>query len=177
MKRKKNIILIGFMGSGKTTVGLKLSYRLQTPVEDTDKLIEQRESRTISEIFAVKGEAYFRNLETELLGEIAERKFVRIISVGGGTPVRRENRELLKRCGTVVYLRIRPETVYRRLAGDTTRPLLACENPLEKIRMLLSEREEAYEECADIVIDVDEVPTEQIINELSEKLKMEKESL
>lgn len=175
MKQKKNIILIGFMGSGKTSTGLKLSYRLQTPVEDTDKLIEQREGRNISEIFATEGEEYFRGLETTLLKEISERNYVRIISVGGGTPVRQENRALLKRCGTVVYLRIRPETVYERLKGDTTRPLLQCENPLEKIRTLLEARKDAYEECADIIIDVDGHSTEQILEELTDKLQRNRE--
>lgn len=173
MKQKKNIILIGFMGCGKTSTGLKLSYRMQTPVEDTDKLIEQREGKTISEIFAEAGEAYFRQLETALLKEISKRNYARIISVGGGTPVRQENRELLKQCGTVIYLRIRPETVYERLKEDTTRPLLQCENPLEKIYNLMESRKDAYEECADIIIDVDEKSTEQIINELTEKLQQE----
>ena len=96
MKLRKNLILIGFMGSGKTSLGLKLSYRLQTPVEDTDKLIEQREGRTINEIFAKEGEEYFREAETALLREIKTRNYVRIISVGGGTPVRAQNRELMK---------------------------------------------------------------------------------
>lgn len=175
MKQKKNIILIGFMGSGKTSTGLKLSYRLQTPVEDTDKLIELREGRTISDIFATEGEEYFRKQETALLEEISKRSYVRIISVGGGTPVRQENRVLLKQCGTVVYLRIRPETVYNRLKGDTTRPLLQCDNPLEKIRTLLEARKDAYEECADIIIDVDEYSTEQILDELTDKLQENRE--
>ena len=170
MKLLKNLILIGFMGSGKTSVGLKLSYRLQTPVEDTDKLIEQREGRTISEIFAREGEEYFREAETALLKEIKERTYARIISVGGGTPVRPQNRELLKQCGTVVYLRVRPETVYERLKNDTTKPLLQCEDPLNKIKTLLEARKDAYEECADIVIDVDECNTDQIINILADRL-------
>lgn len=171
MKRKKNIILIGFMGSGKTSIGLKLSYKLQTPVEDMDKLIEQREGRSISDIFAQEGEPYFRELETALLKEIKERTYVRILSVGGGTPVRQENRELLKQCGTVVYLRIQPKTVYERLKNDNTRPLLQCEDPLAKIRTLLEARKDAYEECADIVLDVDEYTAEEIIEQLVEKLE------
>ncbi|MBQ2802640.1 MAG: shikimate kinase, partial [Lachnospiraceae bacterium] len=96
MGQKKNIILTGFMGSGKTTVGLRLSYKLKTPVEDTDKLIEQREGRSISEIFASSGEAYFRELETLLLKEIKERGYGRILSVGGGTPIRAQNRALMR---------------------------------------------------------------------------------
>lgn len=159
---KQNLVLIGFMGSGKTSVGVKLSYKLRMPVEDTDRLIERREGCTVSDIFREKGEACFRQLETDLLRELAESKAAKIYSVGGGTPVREENRELLKRLGTVVYLRVRPETVYERLKGDTTRPLLQCENPLEKIRELMQARESAYESAADMILDVDGMTLEQI---------------
>lgn len=157
-----NIILIGFMGSGKTSVGIGLSYRLRMPVEDTDKLIERREGCSVSDIFRDRGEDCFRQLETELLRELAEGGGARIYSVGGGTPVRLENRKLLKRLGTVVYLRVRPETVYERLKNDDTRPLLRCENPLERIRELMGSRADAYEETADIILDVDEMTPEEI---------------
>lgn len=169
-EQKKNIILIGFMGSGKTSVGIKLSYRLRMPVEDTDKLIEQREGRSISEIFAQEGESYFRTLETRLLKEFRDRSYSRIISVGGGTPVDPVNRSILKQCGTVVYLRVRPETVYERLKNDTTRPLLQCEEPLEKIRSLMAARREAYEEAADIVVDVDDVSMDELLEALTAQL-------
>ncbi len=171
MRRRKNIILIGFMGSGKTTIGLKLSYRLRIPVEDTDKTIEQREGRSISEIFASEGEEGFRQRETALLREICGRDYRRILSVGGGTPVRPENRKILKECGTVVYLRIRPETAYDRLKNDTNRPLLQCADPLERIRSLMKARSEAYEECADIVLDVDDMPTEEILTAITDRLE------
>nr|WP_295265785.1 DegV family protein [uncultured Blautia sp.] len=118
--KRKNIVLIGFMGSGKTTLGLKLSYLLRMPVEDTDKLIERQEGRSITQIFADDGEAYFRELETELLRKCGEQKYERILSVGGGTPVNPVNRPLLHRCGTVVYLRVSPEVVYERLKNDET---------------------------------------------------------
>ena len=170
MERKKNIILIGFMGSGKTTVGLNLSYKLRTPVEDTDKLIEQREGKTIREIFAQEGEAYFRKRETELLEEIKERNYHRIISVGGGTPVNSVNRKLLKECGTVIYFRVKPETVYQRVKHDTTRPLLQCDDPLAKIKELLEARKEAYEECADIIIDVDELSQDKIADIIVDRI-------
>lgn len=171
MERKKNIILTGFMGCGKTSVGIKLSYRLRMPVEDTDKYIEQKEGRSINSIFAQDGEGYFRALETKILEEFRDKSYTRIISVGGGTPVNPVNRELLKQCGTVVYLRVRPETVYERLKNDTSRPLLQCENPLEKIRSLMSERREAYEETADIIIDVDDKSMEEILGELTIQLQ------
>ncbi len=171
MKRKKNVILIGFMGCGKTTVGLRLSYRLRMPVEDTDKLIERREGRSISAIFAEEGEEYFREQETRLLQELAERPYSRIISVGGGTPVKQENRQLLKKCGTVFYFRLRPETVYERLKEDTARPLLQCENPLEKIRQMMEARKSAYENSADYIMDVDDMTVEEILDKIMEKLQ------
>lgn len=171
MKQDRNLVLTGFMGSGKTSVGLKLSYRLRVTVEDTDKLIERREGRSISEIFATQGEEHFRQLETALLAELAEQKFTRIYSVGGGTPVREENRALLKKLGMVIYLRIRPETVYERLKGDTTRPLLQCDNPLERIRELMESRREAYESCADMIIDVDDLEVEDILNQIVKEIE------
>lgn len=169
--KRKNIVLIGFMGSGKTTLGLKLSYLLRMPVEDTDKLIERQEGRSITQIFADDGEAYFRELETEMLRKCGNRKYERILSVGGGTPVNPVNRELLHKCGTVVYLRVAPETVYERLKNDTTRPLLQCEDPLEKIRELLAVRDAIYTECADIILDVDNRHSDELAEELQLKLR------
>lgn len=168
--RRQRIVLIGFMGSGKTSVGLKLSYKLRMPIEDTDKLIERREGCTISELFARKGEEYFRRCETELLTELSKKSLSKIYSVGGGTPVREENRKLLKRLGTVIYLRARPETVYERLKGDRTRPLLQCENPLERIRELMEERREIYESCADVTVDVDSGNLDEITEKIAEGL-------
>ena len=169
-RQKKNIVLIGFMGSGKTTIGKALAKKLQLPVEDTDKLIEAREGRCISDIFAKEGEGFFRELETGLLKEIRSEDIVRILSVGGGTPVRLENRKLIKQCGQVIYLRVCPETVYERVKHDTKRPLLQCEDPLGKIRELMASREDAYNECADIIIDVDEMSVEMVVSEIIVRL-------
>ena len=96
-----NVILTGFMGSGKTTVGLRLSYRLRQAVVDTDKEIEREEKRTIAEIFAAQGEAYFRDKETECLRRLIKSAKNQIISVGGGLPLRAGNRELLHELGQV----------------------------------------------------------------------------
>lgn len=162
-----NVVLIGFMGSGKSTMGIRLSYQLRYALEDTDKLIEARAGKSINEIFAQEGEEAFRQMETELLKKLAEKKGRRIYSVGGGTPVRAVNRPLLKELGTVVYLRARPETIYERLKDDSTRPLLQGEDPLGKIRRMMAEREEAYIETADVVLDVDEMTAEQVVEHIA----------
>lgn len=165
-----NVILIGFMGSGKTTVGLRLSYRLRRTVIDTDKEIERDEKRTISAIFTTEGESFFRDLETSCLKKLIAGSNNQIISVGGGLPVREENRRLLRELGQVFYLRAKAETIYERLKGDTTRPLLQGEDPLTKIRTLLQERDPYYREAADVVITVDDKSFEEILREIEEKV-------
>lgn len=163
-----NIILIGFMGCGKSTVGFKLSYRLRRAMEDTDKLIEKEEGRTISEIFETDGEAYFRKLETECLKKLVRTANHKIISVGGGLPVREENHALIKELGTVVYLRAKAETVYERVKHDTTRPLLKGDDPQGKIRELMAKRAAVYEKVSDIIIDVDDKDFDRILDEIAE---------
>ena len=170
--KRNNIILTGFMGSGKTSVGVRLSYRLRMPVEDTDKMIERRAGRSVSELFEEEGEACFRERETALLRELLDRKGRCIYSVGGGTPVRPRNQELLKQLGKVVYLRVKPETVYQRLKEDDTRPLLQCPDPLGRIRELMESRKEAYEACADLVLDADDLETMEKIAEEMNKMKI-----
>lgn len=169
--KNKNIVLIGFMGSGKSIVGVKLSYKLQRTLIDTDKMIEQQANKTISEIFKEDGEEAFRTMETDVLRKLSLKNYNRIISVGGGTPLREENRELLKKCGTVCYLRAKPETIYNRINGDTTRPLLQCDDPLERIKNLLAERSSVYEKCADLIIDVDELSIEGVANSIVGQLQ------
>ena len=169
-RKSKNIVLIGFMGCGKSTVGIKLSWKYKMPVVDTDKLIEQNAGMRISEIFEVKGEDSFRDMETDTLQKLSNQNVNRIISTGGGTPVREGNRELIRACGTVVYLRISPECVYERLKEDTTRPLLQCENPLEKIRGLMQSRKQAYEDCAHIIVDVDGLTMDQVLERIEEQI-------
>lgn len=166
-ERGDNIILIGFMGSGKSTIGIGLSYRLKCVLSDTDKMIEKKEGRSISEIFASEGEAYFREAETALLRSLREGRTRQIFSVGGGTPLREENRKLLRELGTVIYLKVSAETVCERLKGDTTRPLLQAENPMERIAALLREREEIYREAADMTVEVDGKKPAKIVEEIA----------
>ena len=164
-----NIILTGFMGSGKTSTGIRLSYRLRRAFLDTDQLIEREQGKEISRIFAEEGEEQFREMETRMLKKLVETEQERIISTGGGLPMRAENRPLLHALGTVVYLKVTPETVYERLREDTGRPLLQCEDPLRRIRELMTEREAVYQAGADVVIEADGRETDDIVKEIGEK--------
>ena len=162
-----NIILEGFMGSGKSTVSELISDKLELELIDTDEAIEEAEGRKISEIFEQDGEEAFRDMETGLMEMvISEHMRETVISLGGGLPVREKNRELLKRAGKVVYLRTSPETVYDRLKGDDTRPLLKSDDPLTRIKELQDERGKIYEEAADIIVDTDGKSPEEVANEI-----------
>ena len=166
-----NVILIGFMGSGKTTVGLRLSYRLRRLVIDTDKEIEKEEKRTISELFAIDGEEYFRARETQCLQKLLKNTGSYIISVGGGLPLRKENRLFLHELGQVFYLRADAETIYERIKGDKTRPLLQCSDPKTKIRTMIEQRDAYYREAADVVLQVDGKSFEQILDEIEAQVQ------
>lgn len=166
-----NIILIGFMGCGKSSIGRKLSYKLQKTLIDIDKQIEKEQNRTIGEIFEEEGEECFRRMETECLQVLSGSCKNQIISTGGGLPMREENRLLIKKLGCVIFLRVTAETIYERLYDDTTRPLLQGENPQQRIAELLGKRTPIYQNTADIIIDTDDKDFEQILNEIQEALK------
>ncbi len=167
----ENIILTGFMGCGKTSIGIRLSYRLRVPFLDTDKWIEKEQGRSISRIFAEDGEEAFRQMETQALRELLAQEGRQVIATGGGLPMREENRLLLKKLGTVVYLRLSPETVWERLCGDTSRPLLCGPDPEGEIRRLMKLREPFYLEGADAVVDVDGKAYEAVLDEIVERVK------
>lgn len=165
-----NIILIGFMGSGKSTLGIRLSYRMKQPFLDTDKYIEKVQKRSIKDIFASEGEEVFRKIETDTLREFCDTKLKNhVISTGGGMPTRPENWPYLQQLGVVVWLKVSPEIVMERLSGDTTRPLLQGDNPEQRIRDLLEERTPLYEGCADVVVDVDDKTPERVMDEIFTK--------
>lgn len=166
-----HIILIGYMGCGKTTLGKKISFRKKIALLDTDKMIEQKQRKTVSEIFDEDGEAAFRMMETECLKEIRNYSDRYVISVGGGLPLKEENRKLLKELGCVFYLRARPDTIYGRLKNDTTRPLLRGDNPADKIREMIEARDPLYRKAADVIVDVDEKGYEKIIGEILKGMK------
>ena len=166
----KNIVLTGFMGSGKTTIAKAIERKMGISFVDTDELIEIYEQSKISEIFNLKGEKYFRKLETKILKNLIEADGLKVLSTGGGIITNEENILLLKQLGTVFYLRIKPETVVKRLDGDVTRPLLLGEDKLAKVEKLMNERKEAYEKTADVAIDVDDISVEKIVSKIVEKM-------
>ncbi|EET58237.1 shikimate kinase [Marvinbryantia formatexigens DSM 14469] len=163
-----HIILIGFMGAGKTSVGQALARDMQLTFADTDERIEAQQKKKINDIFAQYGEAYFRDLETDMLHQLQTEEQRLVISVGGGLPVRRENRELLRKLGTVVYLQAQVETLVGRLRGDTTRPKLAGGDLREKIETLMQQREAFYLEAAQLLVATDKKSVKNIIKEIED---------
>lgn len=161
-----HVILIGFMGCGKSSVGKELALELDVPFIDTDAMIEKQTGRKISAIFRESGEAYFRDLETMALKQLMDSGGRKVIAVGGGLPVRPVNREYLKRLGTTVYLLARPETLVERLEGDDTRPLLQEGELRQKIKQLMNDREEIYLAAADIQVATDGKNIYEIVQEV-----------
>jgi shikimate dehydrogenase len=153
---KKNIVLIGYMGSGKTTVGRYICEKYGYAFVDTDDYIVREQGMSINDIFEKYGEAYFRNLETETIKKLSEKLTGTVIATGGGLPVKKENEKWLKALGRVYYLKATVDIIYGRVCGDTERPLLKTENLRDKITKMLDAREERYMECADEIIELTE---------------------
>lgn len=161
---KSNIVLIGFMGVGKTPIGLKLADKLKRKFVDTDKEIEVSLGLKISEIFAAEGEKYFRAKESEIIKRIAQDEGL-VISTGGGAVLDPGNIEALKKKGIIFCLTASPEAIYERVKNDTDRPLLAGEEMFEKIKRILKEREGKYR-CADYYIDTEAAGIDEAVAEI-----------
>lgn len=154
---KSNIVLCGFMGCGKSTIGRALAEKLNMRLIDTDAYIEKKEGMKISEIFSSKGEEYFRNAELEACRELADIKNC-IISTGGGTLLKDENVTEIKKGGTVFFLNISPQTVLMRLRHDTTRPLLQRKDKEKAVNELMDQRMPLYRKAADYIVSAEEPP-------------------
>jgi len=148
-----NLALIGFMGTGKTSVGKIVADQLHFEFLDTDELIHQRTGRTIADIFARDGEPAFRQMERQVVEELSTRKRT-VISTGGGLPTNPENLALLKRHALVICLWSSPEKIWERVGHQSHRPLLHDPNPQQKIKDLLTLREPFYKQ-ADVLVNTD----------------------
>ena len=164
-KLEENIFLIGFMGAGKSTVAAELERQLHIPHAEMDALIVEREGMAISDIFAEKGETYFRDAETALLKDLTEKMGI-IISCGGGAVMRDENAALMKQCGKIVLLTATPETIYERVKDSTDRPILNGNMNVDYIRELMEKRKDRYLAVADVVVATDQKRAEEITREI-----------
>lgn len=164
----KNIILIGFMGSGKSSLARILNKELGWPVVSTDARIEQKEGRNISQIFKDSGEGFFRDLEHKVIVEIAGSQGV-IVDCGGGVVLNPKNVEILKKTGTLVYLSCTPEEILRRVKMQPKRPLLDVPEPLTKIQELLKIRQPFYEQ-ADMTIDTSDGDLHRVAREVIKRI-------
>jgi shikimate kinase len=165
----KNIVLLGFMGTGKSVVGRRLAAELQYQFIDTDHIIEEKTGKKISEIFAQEGEMQFRNLESEVAQEVGQRHD-HVISTGGGIVLNPANLEALGRNGILISLQARPEIIFKRVqkrAGQ--RPLLQGPDPLSQITRLILEREPYYRR-ATFTIDTSDMPLEEVVHEIRKKV-------
>ncbi|NCA81315.1 MAG: shikimate kinase [Opitutae bacterium] len=143
MNHRRNLVLLGFMGTGKSALGRRVSVLAGCPFLEMDAELERRAGRAISRIFAEDGEEAFRNLESQLAEEWGKREGA-VIACGGGAVLREENLRALGRNGVLACLTARPEVILARTARSPKRPLLAGENPAQKIRDLLAVRAPLY---------------------------------
>lgn len=160
-----NIVLIGFMGVGKSAVSSYLRKNYGMDRIETDQIIAKREQMTIPEIFERYGEEYFREKETALLTELQNRKNA-VISCGGGAALREKNVAEMKKNGRVVLLTAAPETIYERVKNSSNRPLLAGRKSVEGIKELMEARRKKYEAAADIIIKTDNKKISEVCEEL-----------
>jgi len=165
-----HISLVGFMGSGKTTVGKELSKLLAMDQIDVDKVIEDRAKMTISQIFKDHGESYFRELERKTVEELAQYNNIIVFCGGGGIVLDDRNVENMKKNGVLIWLKASPEVVYDRIAKEGTRPLLKDDMSVEKIESMMTSRLPLYERAADLVINTDHKSVEEVSLEIVEQL-------
>ena len=163
---QKHLFLTGYRGSGKSTIGKLVASHLSLAFVDTDVEIELQSGNTIAEIFARSGEAAFRDLESEQLSQLRSLTEPAVVSLGGGSILRQENRECIKQLGRTVWLQASPENIFGRISKDvntqTRRPKLSKLGDLEEIRSILAERSVVYEEVADMCVSTDELSMESV---------------
>ena len=167
----KNIFLIGYMGSGKSTVAAYMANQYGMEVFEMDEMVASREGMRISDIFAKQGEEYFRDVETKLLQEICMQED-KVVSCGGGIVLREQNVEMMKKDGAIVLLSAKSETILERVKDDDNRPLLKGNKTVAFINEMMEKRRERYESAADIIVQTDDKQVADICNEIIQKIKV-----
>lgn len=165
------LFLVGMPGSGKSTVGRQLARRLGLPFFDSDTLIEQRLGCSIREYFAQRGEDAFRDVEQQVIAELASGPDA-VVATGGGAVLRESNRHKLHSAGCVIYLRSTPEDLHRRLRHDRQRPLLQVADPLGRLRSLHAERDPLYREAAHFHIETGRPTVPTLVNTIVMQLEL-----
>ncbi len=165
-----NVVIFGFMGVGKTTVGRLLAPRLGYRFVDSDAEAERETGMKVADIFAGRGEAAFRDLERRVVKRLGEGDS-QVIAIGGGAVLDPRNVEALRRGGKMILLTASPEEIGLRTRGDSTRPLLAGDDKLARIRSLLAERRERHLAAADMVVDTNGVPPIRVAEAIEAKLE------
>ena len=164
-----NVFLVGFMGSGKSSVGKSLAQEMDLRFIDTDEMIEAEAKMSIPELFRSKGEDRFRELEEEALLKVTGLKGC-VVATGGGIVLRESNMETMRRSGIIVCLTASAETLYSRVMDDSNRPLLAGANPMGRIKELLAYRKPFYEK-ADYIVDTSQLNVGQVALEVGRIVK------
>lgn len=162
---KNNIILIGPMGTGKTTVGRYLSRKLDRKFYDSDQEIEKSTGTNISWIFKIEGEAGFRKRESKIIEILLSKENI-VLSTGGGTILSRENRELISNNRFIIYLNSPLDKLYARVSHDKNRPLLGESNNIEEMRKIFREREPYYRSLANMIINTNKLSVKRIVNKI-----------
>lgn len=165
---KRNIVLIGFMGCGKSTLARILSQKLGWPSFSTDAVVEAKAGKKIPEIFQDEGEGHFRHMEHEAVLEVARKQGV-IVDCGGGVVLNPKNIEALKKTGTLVFLSCDADVIYKRVKTQPKRPLLDVPDPLAKIKDLLKERQPYYQQ-ADMTMDTSDGDLSRVAQEIIQKV-------
>jgi shikimate kinase len=164
-----NIFFVGLMGAGKTTVGRLLAKHLNKTFYDTDHEIEKRTGVNIPLIFELEGEAGFRKREMAIVEELSHKQNI-VLATGGGAILMQENRENLKKNGTVIYLRANVHELWQRTRNDKNRPLLQTKNSKEKLEQLFAERDPHYSDVAAMTVDTGGQPVNAIVHHIEQLL-------
>lgn len=165
----KNIVLVGFMGTGKTAVAKTLAQRFKMRYISTDEFIEKREKRSIADIFAKDGEEYFRQVEKGVAGEVSSLEGV-VIDAGGGIVIKEENLKNLKKNGTIICLTATVDVILERTKGKSHRPLLNTDDQKKKIEELLARRAPYYAK-ADFTIDTSSLSVEDVAKKIEDMVR------